>query len=83
MPSFSSDFRHPSTEHVGHAPGLQQYSPPGGTNFREEDYRTSEQRPLFKPELSMQRQRPNHGRHSERCLMPQWAVAEFLMPRNF
>jgi hypothetical protein len=50
MPSFSSDFWHPSTEHVGQAPGLQQYSPPGGTNFREEDYRTSEQRPLFKPE---------------------------------
>jgi hypothetical protein len=50
MPSFSSDFWHPSTEHVGRAPGLQQYSPPGGTNFREEDYRTSEQRPLFKPE---------------------------------
>ncbi len=50
MPSFSSDFQHPSAEHVGHAPGLQQYSPPGGTNFHEEDYRTSEQRPLFKPE---------------------------------
>ncbi len=50
MPSFSSDFRHPSTEHVSLAPGLQQYSPPGGTNFREEDYRTGEQRPLFKPE---------------------------------
>jgi hypothetical protein len=49
LPS-SSDFRHPSTEYAGRAPGSQQYSPPGGTNFREEDYRTSEQRPLFKPE---------------------------------
>jgi hypothetical protein len=49
LPS-SSDFRHPSTEYAGLAPGSQQYSPPGGTNFREEDYRTSEQRPLFKPE---------------------------------
>jgi hypothetical protein len=50
LPSFSSEFRHPSTEHSGRAPGSQHYSPPGSTNFREEDYRTSEQRPLFKPE---------------------------------
>ncbi len=49
LPS-SSDFQHPSTEYAGLAPGSHHYSPPGGTNFREEDYRTSEQRPLFKPE---------------------------------
>ncbi len=50
LPPSSSDFRHPSAEHAGRAPGSHQYSPPGSTNFREEDYRTGEQRPLFKPE---------------------------------
>jgi hypothetical protein len=49
LPS-SSDFQHPSTEYAGRAPGSQKHSPPGSTNFREEDYRTGEQRPLFKPE---------------------------------
>ena len=33
--------------------------------------------------LSMQRQRPNRGRRSERRLTLQSAVAECLMPRNF
>jgi len=33
--------------------------------------------------LSMQRQKPNSGRRSERRLMLQSAVAECLMPRNF
>jgi hypothetical protein len=33
--------------------------------------------------LSMQRQRPNNGRRSERRLMLQSAVAECLMLRNF
>ncbi len=33
--------------------------------------------------LSMRRQRPNHGRRSERRLTLQLAVAECLMPRNF
>jgi hypothetical protein len=50
LPSFSSDFRRPSTTNVGQSPGSQQYSPPGSTHYREEDYRTGEQRPLFKPE---------------------------------
>jgi hypothetical protein len=50
LPSSSSDFRHPSTEYAGRAPGSQQYSTPGSTNFCEEDYRTGKQRPLFKPE---------------------------------
>ncbi len=50
LPSYSSEFRHPSAEHTGRAPGSHHYSPPGSTNFREEDYRTGEQRPLFKPE---------------------------------
>jgi hypothetical protein len=49
LPS-SSDFRHPSTEYAGRAPGSHHYSPPGSTNFREEDYQTGVQRPLFKPE---------------------------------
>ncbi len=38
LPSSSTDFRHPLTEYAGLAPGSQQYSPPGSTNFREEDY---------------------------------------------
>jgi hypothetical protein len=50
LQSYSSEFRHPSAEHAGRAPGSHHYSPPGSTNFREEDYRTGEQRPLFKPE---------------------------------
>jgi hypothetical protein len=50
LPSSSSEFRHPSTEHAGRAPGSHHYSPPGSVNFHEEDYRTGEQRPLFKPE---------------------------------
>ena len=33
--------------------------------------------------LSMRLQKPNNGRRSERRLMPQSAVAECLMPRNF
>ena len=33
--------------------------------------------------LSMQRQKPNSGRRSERRLMLQSAVAECLMPKNF
>jgi hypothetical protein len=33
--------------------------------------------------LSMQLQKPNRGRRSERRLMPQSAVAECLTPRNF
>ena len=33
--------------------------------------------------LSMRRQKPNSGRRSERRLMPQSAVAECLMPKNF
>jgi hypothetical protein len=45
LPS-ASDFQHHSTEYAGRAPGLHQYSPPGSTNFREEDYRTGEQRPI-------------------------------------
>jgi hypothetical protein len=50
LPSFPSEFWHPSTEHVGPAPGSHQYSPPGSTNFCEEYYPTSKQQPLFKPE---------------------------------
>ncbi len=50
LPSYSSEFWHPSAEHAGQAPGSHHYSPPGSTHFREEDYRTGEQRPLFKPE---------------------------------
>jgi hypothetical protein len=50
LPSFSSEFRHPSTEHAGRAPGTRHYSPLDSVSFREEDYRTGEQRPLFKPE---------------------------------
>ncbi len=34
----TSEFWHPSTKHAGRAPGSHQYSPPGSTNFREEDY---------------------------------------------
>ena len=33
--------------------------------------------------LSMRRQKPNHGRRSERCLMLQSAVAECQMLKNF
>ncbi len=43
LPSFSSDFCQPSAGTVGQSPGSQQYSPPGSTNFHEEDHRTGEQ----------------------------------------
>jgi hypothetical protein len=49
IPSFSFGFRQPTADPVRQSPGSTQYYPPGSTCYRDEDYRTNKQRPLFKP----------------------------------
>ena len=82
LPS-SSDFRRPSTQYAGRAPGSHQYSPPGSTNFREEDYRTGEQRPLFKPERHTFDATPKTEQWTTFRASFDAAVGSRLMPRNF